>query len=160
MGLGQQIINGCTQKQNAPLAYRISLYHALQIMNTSLRVTSYVCTFISRQLGESYRVLEGLAFYEIEVRLARTLIRLALSSEELIVSATHAELAAIIGTRQEEVTKMLGHFRALGLVASAPHRRGLRVLDLERLRSDLPECNPCSAISVVQQWNASLEACF
>jgi CRP-like cAMP-binding protein len=83
----------------------------------------------------SYRVLEGLAFYEIEVRLARTLIRLGLSSEELIVSATHAELAAIIGTRQEEVIKMLRHFRASGLVASAPHRRGLRVLDLERLSS-------------------------
>jgi hypothetical protein len=78
MGLGQQIINGCTQKQNAPLAYRISLYHALQIMNTSLRVTSYVCTFISRQLGESYRVraevvpihfkaADDLAFWRAEV---------------------------------------------------------------------------------------------
>ena len=78
MGLGQQIINGCTQKQNAPLAYRISYYHALQIMNTSLRVTSYVCTFISRQPGESYRgraemvpihfkVADDLAFWRAEV---------------------------------------------------------------------------------------------
>jgi CRP-like cAMP-binding protein len=120
---------------DAPLAYRISYHRVLQLMSTSLRVTSYVWTLISRQLGESYRVLEGLAFYEIEVRLARTLIRLALSSEDLIVSATHAELTAIIGTRQEEVTKMLRHFRASGLVASAPLRRGLRVLDLERLSS-------------------------
>jgi hypothetical protein len=78
MGLGQQIINGCTQKQNAPLAYRISFYHALQIMNTSLRVTSYVCASISRQLGESYRgraemvpihfkVADDLAFWRAEV---------------------------------------------------------------------------------------------
>ena len=78
MGLGQQIINGCTQKQNALLAYCISFYHALQIMNTSLRVTSYVCTFISRQLGESYRgraemvpihfkVADDLAFWRAEV---------------------------------------------------------------------------------------------
>ncbi len=117
------------------LAYRISYHHVLQLISTSLTVTSYVCTLISRQLGESYRIIEELAFYEIKTRLARTLIRLALSSEELIVSATHAELAAIIGTRQEEVTKMLSHFRTLGLVASAPHRRGLRVLDLERLSS-------------------------
>jgi len=94
-----------------------------------------VCKLIARQLGESYRIIEELAFYEIKTRLARTLVRLALSSEELIVSATHAELAAMIGTRQEEVTKLLGHFRALGLVASAPHRPGLRVLDLERLTS-------------------------
>jgi CRP-like cAMP-binding protein len=76
-----------------------------------------------------------LTFYEIKTRLARTLVRLALSSQEQIVSATHAELAAMIGTRQEEVTKLLYHFRALGLVASVPHRPGLRVLDLERLAS-------------------------
>ena len=120
---------------DATLAYRISYHHVLQLMSTSLRVTSYVCTLISRQLGESHRIIEELAFYEIKTRLARTLVRLALSSEELIVSATHAELAAMIGTRQEEVTKLLCHFRALGLVASAPHRRGLRVLALERLAS-------------------------
>jgi len=126
---------------DATLAYRISYHHVLQLMSTSLRVTSYVCTLISRQLGESHRIIEELAFYEIKTRLARTLIRLALSSEELIVSATHAELAAIIGTRQEEVTKVLSHFRASGLVASAPHRRGLRVLDLERLSSIRNEPN-------------------
>lgn len=120
---------------DATLAYRISYQHVLQLISTSLTVTSYVCKLISRQLGESYRIIEELAFYEIKTRLARTLVRLALSSEELIVSATHAELAAMIGTRQEEVTKLLCHFRALGLVASAPHRRGLRVLDLECLTS-------------------------
>jgi len=112
---------------DATLAYRISYHH--------------VCTLISRQLGESHRIIEELAFYEIKTRLARTLIRLALSSEERIVLATHAELAAIIGTRQEEVTKVLSHFRASGLVASAPHRRGLRVLDLERLSSIRNEPN-------------------
>ena len=120
---------------DATLAYRLSYHHVLQLMSTSLTVTLYVCTLILRQLGESYRIIEELAFYEIKTRLARTLVRLALSSQEQIVSATHAELAAMIGTRQEEVTKLLGHFRALGLVASAPHRRGLRVLDLERLAS-------------------------
>src|SRR6266516_2535582 len=120
---------------DATLAYRISYHHVLQLMSTSLTVTLYVCMLISRQLGESYRIIEELAFYEIKTRLARTLVRLALSSEERLVSATHAELAAMIGTRQEEVTKLLCYFRALGLVASAPHRRGLRVLDLERLSS-------------------------
>ena len=120
---------------DATLAYRISYQHVLQLMSTSLTVSSYVCQLISRQLGESYRIIEALAFYEIKTRLARTLVRLALSSEERIVSATHAELAVMIGTRQEEVTKLLCHFRALGLVASAPYRRGLRVLDLECLTS-------------------------
>jgi CRP/FNR family transcriptional regulator len=120
---------------DATLAYRLSYPHVLELMSTSLPVSSYVCTLLCRQLGEAYRIIEDLAFYEIKTRLARTLVRLALSSEELIVSATHAELAAMIGTRQEEVTKLLGHFRALGLVASAPHRRGLRLLDLERLSS-------------------------
>src|SRR6266487_3108343 len=120
---------------DATLAYRLSYQHVLQLMSTSFTVTLYVCTLISRQLGESCRIIEELAFYEIKTRLARTLVRLALSSEELIVSATHAELAAMIGTRQEEVTKLLCYFRALGLVASAPHRPGLRVLDLERLTS-------------------------
>jgi CRP-like cAMP-binding protein len=134
-GEGYEICGYAKVLVDATLAYRLSYPHVLRLMSTSLTVSSYVCKLISRQLGESYRVIEELAFYEIKTRLARTLIRLALSSEELIVSATHAELAAIIGTRQEEVTKMLSHYRALGLVASAPHRRGLRVLDLERLAS-------------------------
>jgi len=120
---------------DATVAYRLSYQHVLELMSTSFTVLSYVCKLIARQLGESYRIIEELAFYEIKTRLARTLVRLALSSQELIVSATHAELAAMIGTRQEEVTKLLCYFRALGLVASAPHRRGLRVLDLERLSS-------------------------
>ena len=120
---------------DATLAYRLSYHHVLQLMSTSFTVSSYVCMLISRQLGESYRIIEELAFYEIKTRLARTLVRLALFSEGRLVSATHAELAVMIGTRQEEVTKLLCHFRALGLVASAPHRRGFRVLDLERLAS-------------------------
>jgi CRP/FNR family transcriptional regulator len=120
---------------DATLAYRLSYHRVLGLMSTSLLVSSYVCTLLSRQLEESHRVIEDLAFYEIKTRLARTLVRLALSSEELIVSVTHAELAARIGTRQEEVTKLLCHFRALGLVASAPHRHGLRVLDRARLNS-------------------------
>ena len=120
---------------DATVAYRLSYQHVLELMSTSFTVTSYVCKLIARQLRESYRIIEELAFYEIKTRLARTLVRLALSSQEQIVSATHAELAAMIGTRQEEVTKLLCHFRALGLVASAPHRPGLRVLDLERLTS-------------------------
>ena len=119
----------------ATVAYRLSYPHVLELMSTSFTVSSYVCALLLRQLGESYRIIEALAFYEIKTRLARTLVRLALCSEELIVSAPHAELAAMIGTRQEEVTKLLGHFRALGLVASAPHRRGLRVLDRARLAS-------------------------
>ena len=120
---------------DATMAYRLSYPHVLQLMSTSFTVSSYVCMLISRQLGESYRIIEELAFYEIKTRLARTLVRLALFSEGWLISATHAELAVMIGTRQEEVTKLLGHFRALGLVASAPHRSGLRVLDLERLTS-------------------------
>jgi CRP-like cAMP-binding protein len=120
---------------DATVAYRLSYHHVFQLMSTSFTVSSYVCTLISRQLGESYRIIEELAFYEIKTRLARTLVRLALFSEGRLVSATHAELAVMIGTRQEEVTKLLRHFRALGLVASAPHRRGLRVLALERLAS-------------------------
>jgi CRP-like cAMP-binding protein len=105
-------------------AYRVPYQHVLQLMSASLTVSSYVCRLISRQFEESYRIIEESAFYEIKMRLARTLVRLALSGEEPIVLATHAELAAMIGARQEEVTKMLGHFRALGFVASAPHRRG------------------------------------
>ena len=140
---------------NAPLAYRISYHHVLQLMSTSLRVTSYVCTLISRQLGESYRVIEGLAFYEIEVRLARTLIRLALSSEDLIVSATHA--TSLICEIAYQALKI-----EATLLLKEKRRRDREVADpvWQVDRSDLPDCNLRSAISVVQQWNASLEACF
>src|SRR5262245_17463197 len=47
---------------DATVAYRLSYHRVLQLMSTSFTVSSYVCTLSLRQLGESYRIIEALAF--------------------------------------------------------------------------------------------------
>ncbi len=47
---------------DATVAYRLSYQHVLELMSTSFTVTSYVCKLIARQLRESYRIIEELAF--------------------------------------------------------------------------------------------------
>jgi CRP/FNR family cyclic AMP-dependent transcriptional regulator len=88
---------------------------------------------LSRRLGDACDRIEDLALCDTRNRLARVLARLAAEDDAHIVSTTHDELARLVGTTRERVTKMLCHFRRLGLVQYEPHHRGIAVLDVDRL---------------------------
>ena len=75
--------------------------------------------------------LEQMAYSTIASRLAALLLELAESDPAGIVRATHQELADMLGTWRETVSKTLQDFRRRGLVASG--RRQLTLLDREAL---------------------------
>lgn len=85
------------------------------------------------RLHSSIDQIEDLALYGVSARLARALIRLVRDQGSTTLMTTHRELAWMIGTRQEEVTKALGQFRSLGLVAYEAHQPGITVIDMRRL---------------------------
>jgi CRP-like cAMP-binding protein len=66
-------------------------------------------------------------------RLRWTLRRHAQRNRRGWVPFTHEELARWSGMRRETVTRLLGRFEAIGLVERQPHRRGVRVPDIDRL---------------------------
>lgn len=76
--------------------------------------------------------VEDLALYPVSTRLAHVLIRLAEASGRQMVAVTHDDLARLIGTRREEVTRALRRYRRQGLITTEPGR--IRIEDLERLK--------------------------
>jgi DNA-binding IscR family transcriptional regulator len=48
---------------------------------------------------------------------------------------THHELAAEMGVRQDHLSRIIARFHREGLIHSHPHRRGVIILDPDRLRS-------------------------
>jgi CRP/FNR family transcriptional regulator len=92
-----------------------------------------VIRLLSRRLTDARARLEDFALHDAKTHLAHTLARLA--SQDGQVAETHRELAGMIGTRPEEVTKLLRQLREEGLVSYEADHRALRVNDLDRLRT-------------------------
>lgn len=76
--------------------------------------------------------LEQMAYSTIAARLASLLLELEGDEPKGIVHATHQELADMLGTWRETISKTLQDFRQRGLVASG--RRQLTLLDKQGLR--------------------------
>lgn len=84
---------------------------------------------LQQRLADAYARMEDLALGSIATRLARVLARLAQAHPEQRVLLSHQELAELLGTRPEQITKMLRVFRARDWVVTQPTQPGLVVRD-------------------------------
>jgi CRP/FNR family transcriptional regulator len=91
-----------------------------------------VAQLLARRLLDARALIEDLVLHDARARLAHALARLARENEQHRVTATHRELAAMIATRPEEITKLLRRLREEGLVGYRPDD-SLAVLDIEGL---------------------------
>jgi CRP-like cAMP-binding protein len=87
---------------------------------------------MGQRLAETENRLERAAYSTISSRLAAQLLELSGDGSETALSATHQQLADMIGTWRETVSKTLQEFRRKGLVSS--RRRGLVLLDRKGLK--------------------------
>jgi CRP/FNR family transcriptional regulator, cyclic AMP receptor protein len=105
----------------------------LRIMGGHPVLAAKVTVLMARQLLHMEKQLEQLAFLDVPSRLAETLLLLAEENdEELPSNLTHEELAGLVGTTRETVTKTLSHFVSLGAVEVS--YRHVAILDREVLR--------------------------
>jgi len=86
---------------------------------------------MGQRVMEAENRLEQMAYSTIASRLAGLLLELAADSRDSLVEVTHQELADMLGTWRETISKTLQDFRRRGLVASG--RRRLTLLDKEGL---------------------------
>jgi CRP-like cAMP-binding protein len=107
--------------------YRIPYDRVVEIMNDHPGVAVSVLRLAYECLEDARDRLADLALYDVKTRLAHTLARLATRESTKTVNATHRELAWMVGTRPEEVTKALRHLRDAGLVAYQPRHTGITV---------------------------------
>jgi len=105
---------------------------ALEISSTDALFGFGLMQAMGQRVMEAENRLEQMAYSTIAARLAALLLELGDSDANGVVHATHQELADMLGTWRETVSKTLQDFRRRGLIASG--RRHLKILDREALR--------------------------
>jgi CRP/FNR family transcriptional regulator len=113
-----------------------ALARALVDRAPSLR--AFVFGLYAARLGELMALVSEVAFERVDVRLARLLLDEATRVPGAIrpVEASHAELAARLGTAREVVSRVLDGWRGEGLVLTERGRVVVRDVDALRLRAN------------------------
>lgn len=107
---------------------------ALEISSTDAMFGFGLMQAMGQRVVEAENRLEQMAYSTIASRLADLLLELGRNDQGNIVRATHQELADMLGTWRETVSKTLQEFRRRGWVASG--RRQLTLLDKEALQME------------------------
>ncbi len=121
--------------EDETVVYAVSWAELLEILYSNTGPAVPLASLLRQGHMEERQLVGELAFYGMKARLAHVLAEWAARNRWRMVTKTHEELASMVGTRPEEVTKALRNFRECGLVAFKPHERGLTVLRIERLAS-------------------------
>jgi CRP-like cAMP-binding protein len=109
-----------------------STHRALEISSTNAMFGFGLMQAMGQRLFETENRLEQLAYSTVAARLAAELLELGGDDPEAVVRATHQQLADMLGTWRETISKTLRDFRRRGLVAS--ERRRLILLDTNALK--------------------------
>jgi CRP-like cAMP-binding protein len=105
---------------------------ALEISSTDAMFGFGLMQAMGQRVVEAENRLEQVAYSTIASRLASLLLELASDDPDNVVHATHQELADMLGTWRETISKTLQEFRRKGLIASS--RRRVTLLDKEGLQ--------------------------
>lgn len=90
----------------------------------------FVFELVARRLGEVISVVEDLAFYRMDRRIAAYLLAMSLHDERL--SITHQQIAADLGTSREVVSRIIKEFASRGLLLTA--RGSIELRDRQALQ--------------------------
>jgi CRP-like cAMP-binding protein len=115
----------------AGVVWAVPGQQAREISSTDAMFGFGLMQAIGQRVVEAENRLEQMAYSTIASRLAALLLDLAQDDPAGVVRVTHQELADMLGTWRETISKTLQDFRRRGLVASG--RRQLTLLDLTGL---------------------------
>ncbi|MCA0044549.1 Crp/Fnr family transcriptional regulator [Celeribacter litoreus] len=87
------------------------------LVATSQNFRNFVFSAYSRRITDLFHVIEEIAFQKVDIRLAAKLLQLAAGKAQL--KATHAQLAAELGTAREVISRQLQEFQRRGWVETA-----------------------------------------
>lgn len=92
---------------------------------------NFVFAAYSRRITDLFHVIEEIAFQKVDIRLAQKLIELSRGEDRL--KATHAQLAAELGSAREVISRQLQEFQRRGWVETA--RGEVRLTDRAALKA-------------------------
>jgi len=90
----------------------------------------FVFSAYSRRITDLFHVIDEIAFKRMDIRLAQKLLE---RSTDGVLKATHAQLAAELGTAREVISRQLSEFQRRGWVAQS--RGTIEILDEAGLRA-------------------------
>ncbi|MCU4653389.1 Crp/Fnr family transcriptional regulator [Roseibacterium sp. SDUM158016] len=99
------------------------------LVSTSKEFRTFVFTAYSRRMTDLFHVIEDIAFRRMDIRLAQKIIERA---DTGVLKATHAQLAAELGTAREVISRQLAEFQRRGWVTLG--RGTVEILDCDALR--------------------------
>jgi CRP-like cAMP-binding protein len=137
--LGQGMQDSFAEALEDSVLYTLSRRDVQEVLLADPRVSRRLLELVSHRLTDTERKLEEFAFKNVPQRLASLLLQLAhvppghrQGSVTLPVRYTHQQLAEMIGTYRETVTKVLNDFRQQGWIR-IDHGR-IQLLELETLQ--------------------------
>jgi CRP/FNR family transcriptional regulator len=99
-----------------------------ELVATSKDFRTFVFTAYSRRMTDLFHVIEDIAFRRMDIRLAQ---KIAERAEQGSLRATHAQLAAELGTAREVISRQLAEFQRRGWVDLG--RGTVTILDADAL---------------------------
>ncbi|KUL35502.1 cyclic nucleotide-binding protein [Streptomyces regalis] len=114
-----------------------------RLLLSDARIATRIAEILGRRLADLEQRLSDSVFKSIRQRVATTLLTLtagpaigppAADAPERQLAVTHDQLAALVGTARESVTKVLDHFADLGVIRL--ERGHITLLDPDRLRDE------------------------
>ncbi|WP_321362887.1 Crp/Fnr family transcriptional regulator [uncultured Celeribacter sp.] len=99
------------------------------LVATSQSFRNFVFSAYSRRITDLFHVIEEIAFQKVDIRLAQKLLELTNGGP--VLKATHAQLAAELGSAREVISRQLQEFQRRGWVQTA--RGEVKLTDREAL---------------------------
>ena len=100
------------------------------LVASSKEFRNFVFRAYSRRISDLFHVIDDIAFRRIDIRLAQKIIERA---DTGVLKATHAQLAAELGTAREVISRQLAEFQRRGWIAQS--RGAVEILDCDGLRA-------------------------
>lgn len=100
------------------------------LIASSKEFRTFVFTAYSRRMTDLFHVIEDIAFRRMDIRLAQKIVERA---DTGVLKATHAQLAAELGTAREVISRQLAEFQRRGWIAQG--RGTVEILDCDALRA-------------------------
>lgn len=99
------------------------------LVASSKEFRNFVFRAYSRRITDLFHVIEDIAFRRMDIRLAQKIIARA---DTGVLKATHAQLAAELGTAREVISRQLAEFQRRGWIAQS--RGVIEIIDCDGLR--------------------------
>ena len=100
-----------------------------ELVASSKEFRNFVFRAYSRRITDLFHVIEDIAFRRMDILLAQKIIERA---DTGVLKATHAQLAAELGTAREVISRQLAEFQRRGWIAQS--RGAIEIRDCDGLR--------------------------